>query len=133
MSSVEPLCNSRTRHPSRPSLPGLTAPLILPFDWSEKTPAVATLLAQIQGDNTVYAESVRKYLGSLLPSSDLAVYTPKGLLFMANWGSLPSALSVAFLASVYADSGTCLICCCWFAYNSFRTLGSCVCVWGGGV
>lgn len=71
------------------------------FDWDNKLPGVAIILSRILGD--------AKYVASAKAQCDNWVNTvprtPKGLVYVSQWGSLRHAANAAFGCLLVADSG----------------------------
>ena len=53
------------------------------FGWDNKVAGVQVLMYDITGQDPAYEKCVDNFLSSL----DSATYTPKGLIFVDNWGS----------------------------------------------
>ena len=53
------------------------------FGWDNKVAGVQVLMYDITGQDSQYKTCVDNFLGAL----DSATYTPKGLIFVDNWGS----------------------------------------------
>ena len=53
------------------------------FGWDNKVAGVQVLMYDITGQDPAYKKCVDNFLSSL----DSATYTPKGLIFVDNWGS----------------------------------------------
>ncbi|XP_070555127.1 endoglucanase F-like isoform X2 [Ptychodera flava] len=73
------------------------------FAWGNPAPGVQLLLYILTRED-MYRDHFVNYLDGWLPNSRLA-YTPKGLVFRAEWGALRYAANNAFLALVAADHG----------------------------
>jgi hypothetical protein len=69
--------------------------------WDDVSYGVAVKLAQATG-NSEYAAAVEKNLDWWVPNGGLN-YTPGGLAWLSQWGSLRYASTAAFLAFVWAD------------------------------
>ena len=67
-----------------------------PIDWDNKWPGVRLLLARLTKDE----ELARESLSRLRKTISSAKYTPKGLIFINEWGPLRHAANHAFLAFV---------------------------------
>lgn len=71
------------------------------FDWGNKQHGIAVILARILGD--------QKYKDSAKAHCDNWVYserrTPKGLVYINDWGSLRHAANAAFGCLLAADTG----------------------------
>lgn len=71
------------------------------FDWGNKQHGIAVILARILGD--------QKYKDSVKAHCDYWVYserkTPRGLVFINDWGSLRHAANAAFGCLLAADTG----------------------------
>jgi hypothetical protein len=72
--------------------------------WDDVSYGAALKLAQITKDST-YAEMVEANLDWWLPEGGLN-YTPGGLAWLSQWGSLRYATTAAFLAFVWADDSS---------------------------
>jgi endoglucanase len=68
------------------------------FDWDNKAPGVAVLLAQITA-STPYTDDANKFLNWWKPGGG-ATYTPGGLAWLRQWGPNRYAANAAFLATV---------------------------------
>ena len=66
------------------------------LDWDNKWPGVRLLLARL----TQNEELARESLSRLRKTISSAKYTPKGLIFIQEWGPLRHAANYAFLAFV---------------------------------
>lgn len=75
------------------------------FDWGDKELGLTVLLAVHAADPTPYKEVLEGYLSRVLPGGGGASYTPRGLLMLTEWGSLPAALNTVFAGLVYCDRG----------------------------
>ncbi|XP_077866394.1 endoglucanase E-4-like [Saccoglossus kowalevskii] len=73
------------------------------YSWREKNPAVQALMYQLTQDDE-YANDLVNYLDVWLPGGGLP-YTPGGLAYRDEWGSLRYAANTAFVALVAADLG----------------------------
>merc|ERR1712130_290833 len=69
-----------------------------PFDWDNKWPGVRMLIARLSADETMIDET-QNQIRDVIKSSK---YTPKGLIFINEWGVLRHACNHAFLALVTA-------------------------------
>jgi endoglucanase len=76
--------------------------------WDDVHYGAQLLLAKITGQR-VYVESVERNLDYWTTGYEgrRVSYTPKGLAWLSNWGSLRYATTTAFLASVWADWKRC--------------------------
>lgn len=70
--------------------------------WDGKTNGAACLLAGLTGKQE-YKNYMEDHLGHWLPGGSVA-YTPGGLAWLSEWGSLRYAANTAFIAFVYADT-----------------------------
>ena len=72
--------------------------------WDDVHIGAAVLLAQITEKST-YTSAVEKHLDwwTTGVDGDRITYTPKGLAWLDNWGSLRYATTTAFIASVYSE------------------------------
>jgi len=68
------------------------------FDWDNKAPGVAVLLAQITA-STPYTDDANKFVNWWKPGGGVT-YTPGGLAWMRQWGPNRYAANAAFLATV---------------------------------
>ena len=71
------------------------------LSWDDKAIGATVLLAQLTGAS-LYRDVATSYLADWMPGGSLP-YTPKGLVFRSQWGSLRYAMNSAFVAVVYAD------------------------------
>jgi hypothetical protein len=76
-----------------------------PLSWDNKSAGVGVLLAQETGESR-YRNDVERMLDSWLPGGSGVTYTPGGLAWSSQWGSLRYAANMAFVAGVYADTVT---------------------------
>lgn len=77
--------------------------------WDDVHYGSALLLTKLTGEKT-YKDAIEKSLDwwtTGTPSGERVKYTPKGLAWLDSWGSLRYATTMAFLASVYAQSDKC--------------------------
>ncbi len=77
------------------------------FDWDDKT-AGALLLFNSLGDSTLQARSqgdLTRFLRQWIDGTNGITYTPKGLAWGSQWGSLRYASNAAFVAMVAAKQG----------------------------
>ena len=65
------------------------------FGWDNKKAGVEVLMYDITGQDPAYKTCVDNFLGQL----DSAHYTPKGLIFVDNWGSNRHAGNNALLCA----------------------------------
>ncbi len=72
--------------------------------WDDKSYGVTILLAQITG-KSIYKTAAEKWLNfwTVGESGSRIAYTPGGLAWLDQWGSLRYSATTAFLAFVYAD------------------------------
>lgn len=73
------------------------------MSWDDKSMGNALLLALETGEQT-YKDAVEKHLDYWVSGIK---YTPKGLAWLDQWGSLRYSTTTAFIAAVYADSDKC--------------------------
>uniref|UniRef100_H2Z0W9 Endoglucanase n=1 Tax=Ciona savignyi TaxID=51511 RepID=H2Z0W9_CIOSA len=73
------------------------------FHWDDKTAGVQLLLAQMTSDPK-FNRSVEQFCDRFLPGGDFP-YTPKGLVFIQEWGVLRHAAGVAFICMGAANLG----------------------------
>merc|ERR1712117_633403 len=71
------------------------------FGWDNKVAGVQVLMYDITGQDPAYEKCVGNFLSSL----DSASYTPKGLIFVDNWGSNRHAGNNAHLCAQLANMG----------------------------
>jgi len=71
------------------------------FGWDNKKAGVEVLMYDITGQDPAYKKCVDNFLGQL----DSATYTPKGLIFVDNWGSNRHAGNNALLCAQLAEMG----------------------------
>ncbi|XP_077863410.1 endoglucanase E-4-like [Saccoglossus kowalevskii] len=83
-------------------IPNMTGGRSWAFAWSQVDAGVHTLLYNLTGDK-YYKNRVMRYLDEWLPGNAMS-YTPKGLAFRNEWGSLRYASSTAFIALVAAET-----------------------------
>lgn len=69
-----------------------------PLNWDNKWPGVRMLIARLSSDETMISET-QNQIRSIIKTSK---YTPKGLIFIDEWGALRHACNHAFLALVTA-------------------------------
>ena len=77
--------------------------------WDDVHIGAAVLLAQLTGDKK-YTGAVEKHLDYWTTGTsdgEKIKYTPKGLAWLDQWGSLRYATTTAFIASVYSESKVC--------------------------
>ena len=77
--------------------------------WDDVHYGSALLLTKLTGEET-YQDAIEKSLDwwtTGTSSGERVKYTPKGLAWLDSWGSLRYATTMAFLATVYAQSGKC--------------------------
>lgn len=73
--------------------------------WGDKIYGVYLLLAEATGKQT-YIDAIERNLDfwtSGLPDGQRVAYTPGGLAWLTDWGSLRYAMGASFLALAYAD------------------------------
>ncbi|ADU75232.1 endo-1,3(4)-beta-glucanase [Acetivibrio thermocellus AD2] len=73
--------------------------------WDDVTYGTYLLLARIKNDNGKYKEAIERHLDWWTTgyNGERITYTPKGLAWLDQWGSLRYATTTAFLACVYSD------------------------------
>ncbi|HOM02429.1 MAG TPA: glycoside hydrolase family 9 protein [Acetivibrio sp.] len=73
--------------------------------WDDVVYGTYLLLARIKNDNGIYKESIERHLDWWTTgyNGERITYTPKGLAWLDQWGSLRYATTTAFLACVYSD------------------------------
>ncbi len=77
--------------------------------WDDKSQGAGVLLAQITQSQT-YRDDVESWLNRWLPPGNEnrptngVAYSPGGLAWLTNWGSLRASANTAFLAGIYADT-----------------------------
>ena len=76
--------------------------------WDDVSVGAALLLADITGDKT-YTDFIEQHLGFWTTgyNGQKVNYSPKGLAFLDNWGSLRYATTTGFVAAVYSESKNC--------------------------
>ncbi len=76
--------------------------------WDDVSVGAALLLADITGDKT-YTDFIEQHLGFWTTGNNgqKINYSPKGLAFLDNWGSLRYATTTGFVAAVYSESKNC--------------------------
>lgn len=72
--------------------------------WDDVSYGAALKIAQVSHDES-YAAMVEKNLDFWMPSGSIT-YTPGGLAWLSQWGSLRYASTAAFLAFVWSDDNT---------------------------
>ncbi|KAK9827642.1 hypothetical protein WJX81_002329 [Elliptochloris bilobata] len=72
------------------------------FSWDNTYPGVEALLAQLDASNSGHASAVEGILGSWVTGDGQVQYSPAGLAWGQDWGSLRMTANAAFLALVYA-------------------------------
>ena len=65
------------------------------FGWDNKKAGVQVLMYDITGQDPAYEKCVDNFMGQI----DSAKYTPKGLIFVDNWGSNRHAGNNALLCA----------------------------------
>jgi len=73
------------------------------FSWDDNTAAVQLLMYMVTNDD-VYKSAIQSFVNGWLPNGGIT-YTPKGLAWRDEWGSLRYSANAAFLALVAADNG----------------------------
>jgi endoglucanase len=71
------------------------------FSWDDKKAGFQVLMAKLTGD-TMYRNAVEAYTTWV---STQAPKTPKGMVYLDQWGSLRHAANVAFISLLAADLG----------------------------
>ncbi|XP_069681404.1 endoglucanase E-4-like [Periplaneta americana] len=71
------------------------------FDWDWKNSGADVLLAQLTGKQT-YKDSVQRFCDHMLYTQKK---TPKGLVFISDWGSLRSAANIVYICLEAAKLG----------------------------
>nr|AXQ39839.1 beta-1,4-endoglucanase [Panchlora nivea] len=71
------------------------------FDWDSKTKGVQMLLAEITG-NSKYLDTIEGYCDYLIDGQQR---TPDGIVFLTEWGSLPSIATACFVCLEAANAG----------------------------
>ncbi len=75
--------------------------------WDDKYTGAVCLLANLTGDNT-YKQKIEKNLDWWCGiGGESVTYSPKGLAWIDQWGSLRYATTAAFIAASYAEGGNC--------------------------
>ncbi len=76
--------------------------------WDDASVGAALLLANITGEKT-YTDFIEKHLNywTVGDNGQKINYSPKGLAFLDNWGSLRYATTTAFVAAMYSESDKC--------------------------
>ena len=76
--------------------------------WDDVHIGAAVLLSQITGKDA-YSNAVEKHLDwwTTGTNGERITYSPKGLAWLDNWGSLRYATTTAFIASVYSEMDVC--------------------------
>jgi len=75
--------------------------------WDDKYTGAVCLLANLTGESR-YKQKIEKNLDWWCGiGGESATYTPKGLAWIDQWGSLRYATTAAFIAASYVDSGKC--------------------------
>lgn len=76
--------------------------------WDDKYNGALCLLSKLTGEQK-YMTKLEKHLDwwTIGTDGERITYSPKGLAWLDQWGSLRYATTTAFLAAVYADSGCC--------------------------
>lgn len=77
--------------------------------WDDVHYGAALLIARLTKNSGIYKESLEMHLDWWTKgyNGESIQYTPKGLAWLAQWGSLRYATTTAFLASVYSDWSGC--------------------------
>ncbi|HEX9059408.1 MAG TPA: glycoside hydrolase family 9 protein [Clostridia bacterium] len=76
--------------------------------WDDVHYGAELLLARLT-DKALYKESIERHLDYWTTGVGVQkiTYTPKGLAYLTNWGSLRHATTTAFLADIYSDFKGC--------------------------
>lgn len=74
--------------------------------WDDKYTGAVCLLANITGEDK-YKQKIEKNLDWWCGSGESITYSPKGLAWLDQWGSLRYSTTAAFIAAVYAQGGKC--------------------------
>ncbi|XP_077990454.1 endoglucanase 4-like [Glandiceps talaboti] len=74
------------------------------FGWGDSREGSKLLLYKLTKSDR-YKTHIEKYLNGILPLNAPTMYTPRGLYFRDEWGSLRHASAVSFLALVAAQYG----------------------------
>ncbi|XP_070574807.1 uncharacterized protein [Ptychodera flava] len=74
------------------------------YSWDDNTAAVQLLLHIATNGDAAYGQAVSSFLNGWFPNGNVH-YTPKGLAWRDQWGSLRYSANAAFLALVAADQG----------------------------
>ncbi|XP_072172400.1 LOW QUALITY PROTEIN: endoglucanase 1-like [Diadema setosum] len=80
----------------------LTSYLSWAFTWDDKKAGVEMLMYQMRSEVNAgepYKSAIKAYLDKWLPGGGIS-YTPKGLVWRSEWGSLRYAANTAFLAGL---------------------------------
>ena len=72
-------------------------------NWDDKSYGAATLLAQATGKSE-YQQDAEQWLDYWSDPNDGIQYTPGGLAWLDQWGSLRYSANTAFIAGVYSDT-----------------------------
>ncbi|ROT77623.1 Endoglucanase E-4 [Penaeus vannamei] len=74
------------------------------FSWADKTPGVQVLLAQLadEVDKATYVNHLTNFCNDII---DNRQRTPKGLVYLSQWGSLRYAANAVFICLRAADLG----------------------------
>ena len=73
------------------------------FNWDDKRAAVDLMFASIT-NSTMHWAKTRKFCDWLAPGGG-AEYTPRGLLFLTEWGTLGDTANSVFLCLLAANRG----------------------------
>nr|AMH40394.1 glycoside hydrolase family 9 [Timema cristinae] len=71
------------------------------FDWDQKTSGADVLLAQLTGDSS-YSTKTKNYCDNIINNQQR---TPKGLIFISEWGSLRESANAMFICLKAAELG----------------------------
>ena len=80
------------------------APLGMRFSWDDKKVGVQVLMSQIVGDGAkgVFIKDADEYCRDIQKPSK-ALYTPGGLVYLDEWGSIRYAMNSAFACIMVSD------------------------------
>lgn len=73
--------------------------------WDDKGLGALCLIAKLTGEKSAQLEESLDWWSGI--GGDSITYSPKGLAWLDQWGSLRYATTAAMLAASYADSGAC--------------------------
>lgn len=76
--------------------------------WDDVHIGAAVMLARLTGDST-YSQAVEKHLDwwTTGVEGERITYTPQGLAWLDNWGSLRYATTTGFIAAIYSEMDCC--------------------------